>query len=133
MPTDKPTRPNKAGDLAVAALPWIRWSKRFSLRTALIATTLVAVGLGLIVLLSAKPMDDDNARANENAAAGQVGSYTPGLDSYHNDVKEYPLTLKPLSASAITGWHGPYTRGFAKDPWGHDWMYVAPGKHNPDS
>jgi hypothetical protein len=28
--------------------PWIRWSKRFSLRTLLIATTLIAVALGLI-------------------------------------------------------------------------------------
>jgi hypothetical protein len=34
---------------ALAAVPWIRWSKRFSLRTLLIATTLVAVVLGLIV------------------------------------------------------------------------------------
>jgi hypothetical protein len=31
---------------AIAAAPWIRW--RFSLRTLLIATTLVAVVLGLI-------------------------------------------------------------------------------------
>jgi general secretion pathway protein G len=109
------------------------WMPRFSLRTLLIAMTLVAVVLGVIVLLSPKPKGDDNARANENAAAGQVGSYSWGLDSYHTDVKKYPHTLKALSASAITGWHGPYTRGFAKDPWGHDWMYVAPGKHNPDS
>jgi hypothetical protein len=29
--------------------PWLRWSKRFSLRTLLIATTLVAVVLGLAV------------------------------------------------------------------------------------
>jgi hypothetical protein len=35
--------------LTVAALPWISWSKRFSLRTALIATTLVAVALGAIM------------------------------------------------------------------------------------
>jgi hypothetical protein len=34
---------------ALVALPWIRWRWRFSLRTLLIATTLVAVGLGLIV------------------------------------------------------------------------------------
>jgi hypothetical protein len=34
-----------------ALVPWLRWSKRFSLRTLLIATTLVAVGLGLIVWL----------------------------------------------------------------------------------
>jgi hypothetical protein len=36
----------------VACVPWIQWSKRFSLRTLLIATTLVAVGLGLVVALS---------------------------------------------------------------------------------
>jgi hypothetical protein len=34
---------------ALSAVPWIRWSKRFSLRTLLIATTLVAVVLGAIV------------------------------------------------------------------------------------
>ena len=35
---------------AVAGASWIRWTKkRFSLRTLLIATTLVAVGLGLAV------------------------------------------------------------------------------------
>jgi hypothetical protein len=37
--------------IVLAAAPWIRWSKRFSLRTLLIATTLVAVVLGLIVWL----------------------------------------------------------------------------------
>jgi hypothetical protein len=35
--------------VTIAAVPWIRWSKRFRLRTLLIATTLVAVVLGLIV------------------------------------------------------------------------------------
>ena len=38
---------------ASVAVPWIPW--RFSLRTLLIAMTLVAVGLGLIVALSRKP------------------------------------------------------------------------------
>jgi hypothetical protein len=33
----------------IAITPWIRWSKRFSLSTLLMATTLVAVVLGLIV------------------------------------------------------------------------------------
>jgi hypothetical protein len=31
------------------AAPWIRWSRRFTLRTLLIATTLVAVVLGVVV------------------------------------------------------------------------------------
>jgi hypothetical protein len=33
----------------LACMPWIHWSSRFRLRTLLIATTLVAVVLGLIV------------------------------------------------------------------------------------
>jgi hypothetical protein len=35
----------------LAAFPWIRWSKRFSLRTLLIATALVAMALGLIAVM----------------------------------------------------------------------------------
>jgi hypothetical protein len=37
--------------VVLAVLPWIRWSNRFSLRTLLIVTTLVAVVLGLMVWL----------------------------------------------------------------------------------
>jgi hypothetical protein len=36
--------------VAVSASPWLPW--RFSLRTLLIATALVAVALGLIVIFS---------------------------------------------------------------------------------
>jgi hypothetical protein len=35
--------------IALSTCPWIHWSRRFSLRTLLIATTLVAVLLGVIV------------------------------------------------------------------------------------
>ena len=35
--------------VALAVAPWFRWSKRFSLRTLLIATTLVAVALGMVM------------------------------------------------------------------------------------
>jgi hypothetical protein len=34
----------------LAAAPWIRWSKQFSLRTLLLATTLIAILLGAIVI-----------------------------------------------------------------------------------
>jgi hypothetical protein len=34
---------------SLGATPWVKWSKRFSLRTLVIATTLVAVMLGVIV------------------------------------------------------------------------------------
>jgi hypothetical protein len=35
---------------ATAISPWLPWSRRFSLRTLLIATTLVAVALGIVAL-----------------------------------------------------------------------------------
>jgi hypothetical protein len=38
-----------AFSIATSWTPWIRWPKRFSLRTLLIATALIAIGLGLIV------------------------------------------------------------------------------------
>jgi hypothetical protein len=50
MPAKQSTLPNWScviGVLAIAAIPWVGWS--FSLRTLLIAMTLVAVALGLIV------------------------------------------------------------------------------------
>lgn len=38
--------------LALTAVPWLPWSTRFNLRTLLIATTVVAMVLGLIVWAS---------------------------------------------------------------------------------
>ena len=115
------------------------------LRIAWLIGCVVAVASGLIlytvkVLLKhpsfpqmTETTASDGAIASENSASGQIDSFNWGLTDYYTDVKEYPHTLKPLSASAITGWHGPYRRGFAKDPWDHEWMYLVPGKHNPDS
>jgi hypothetical protein len=37
---------------ALSVIPWMPWPNRFSLRTLLIVTTLVAVLLGLVVWLS---------------------------------------------------------------------------------
>jgi hypothetical protein len=37
---------------SLATVPWIHWSRRFTLRTLLIATTLVAVVLGIIAISS---------------------------------------------------------------------------------
>jgi general secretion pathway protein G len=32
-----------------------------------------------------------------------------------------------------TNWHGPYIDRIPKDPWGHDYIYECPGRHNPQS
>jgi hypothetical protein len=36
---------------SLAAVPWLRWPKRFRLRTLLIAITLAAVGLGAVAMM----------------------------------------------------------------------------------
>ena len=41
-----------AGIIAFSIVPWFHWTARFSLRTLLIGTTLVAVALGLIVWIT---------------------------------------------------------------------------------
>jgi hypothetical protein len=35
---------------SLAALPWVRWSKRYSLRAMLIISTLIAVVLGMVAI-----------------------------------------------------------------------------------
>jgi hypothetical protein len=37
--------------VAIGFVPWLPWPRQFSLRTLLIATTLIAVALGIIVWL----------------------------------------------------------------------------------
>jgi hypothetical protein len=40
--------------ISLAAVPWIHWSRRFSLRSLLIVTTLIAIVLGLAVFAAGK-------------------------------------------------------------------------------
>lgn len=48
----------------VAGIPWIPWSRRFGLRTLLVAMTLIAGGLGLYVWMRA-PQEDLKAQQQE--------------------------------------------------------------------
>jgi hypothetical protein len=39
----------------ITAIPWLPWSKRFSLRTLLIVSTVIAVVLGIVISTASKP------------------------------------------------------------------------------
>jgi general secretion pathway protein G len=72
------------------------------------------------------------------AAKIQIESFEAALDLYYLDNGSYPasneglkaLVQKPISAAS---WNGPYlrTRAVPDDPWGHAYVYVAPGDHSP--
>jgi len=83
---------------------------------------------------SARTWDARRARA-----LSDVESIGTALDLYKADNGDYPTTeegLPALRAAPATAknWNGPYLKkALAPDPWGHDYIYSAPGEHNPDS
>jgi general secretion pathway protein G len=78
--------------------------------------------------------------ALKNAAKGQIGILKSAITLYKFDTRNYPadfsnLTAKPADANIANRWNGPYLDSTKTplDPWDHEYKFVAPGKHNPDS
>jgi general secretion pathway protein G len=77
-------------------------------------------------------------QARVTSAQTQVANFKTVLDSFEVDNGYYPkgknglldLIQKPRDA---VSWHGPYLESIPKDPWGNDYIYECPGKHNPTS
>jgi general secretion pathway protein G len=79
------------------------------------------------------------SRAKAVAAMTDIANLATCLQMFEVDCGRYPTTAEGLGAllaqpANATGWKGPYLAGSAlpKDPWGNPYMYVCPGKHNPD-
>jgi len=77
-------------------------------------------------------------QAQVTATQTQIAAFKTALDSFEVDNGYFPkgrnglmdLVVQPRGATA---WHGPYMDSIPKDPWGGDYMYECPGKHNPSS
>jgi general secretion pathway protein G len=70
------------------------------------------------------------------AQADIHGGIKTALDHYRIDTSFYPKSLDDLiqQPSDITNWHGPYLSVKTPlDPWGDEYIYEFPGKHNPGS
>jgi len=68
----------------------------------------------------------------------QMENLSSALDLFYLDAGRYPATEEGLAAlvlrpSNASAWNGPYlkTNGVPKDPWGHDYLYRAPGQNGP--
>ncbi|HET7188383.1 MAG TPA: type II secretion system major pseudopilin GspG [Gemmatimonadaceae bacterium] len=77
-----------------------------------------------------------------SAAKSQVELYALALNSYRLDNDEFPTTEQgldalhaaPTSGDAPRNWRGPYlSKLVTPDPWGRPWLYVSPGRANPQS
>lgn len=72
-------------------------------------------------------------------AKTQIEALGTALDAYRLDNGAYPSSAQGLSAlwarpviDPPGNWREPYLRKpVPQDPWGHDYVYVAPGRVNP--
>ena len=112
-----------------------RWGEEgFTLVEMLVVITII----GLVMALVGPRVLNYLAESKVKAAKIQIESFAAALDLYYLDNGTYPtgseglvaLVQRPPSAAA---WNGPYlkTDAVPDDPWGHPYVYKAPGDHAP--
>ena len=112
-------------------------------RTSRAGFTLVEMLLVLVILATLAAIVypkvmGRSEQARVTAAQTQIANFKTALDAFEVDTGYYPkgrnglndLIVQPRD---VTGWHGPYLDSIPKDPWGNDYSYECPGKHNPSS
>ena len=111
-----------------------RGEEGFTLVEMLVVITII----GLVMALVGPRVLNYLAESKVKAAKIQIESFAAALDLYYLDNGTYPtgseglaaLVQRPPSAAA---WNGPYlkTDAVPDDPWGHPYVYKAPGDHAP--
>jgi general secretion pathway protein G len=106
----------------------------------LVELLLVLVILGILAAIVLPKFSGTTERGRVTAAQTQISTFKTALDAFEVDMGSYPkgkagmvdLIQQPRNAA---NWHGPYLQSDAipKDPWGNDYIYECPGRHNPSS
>jgi general secretion pathway protein G len=112
--------------------------RRATKRSAFTLIELLLVLVILAVLASIVVLNFNSifGQSDEAKAKTDISTLGTAIEMYRAQVKDFPPSLDALvtNTSGSTDWHGPYIqKGVPKDPWGHDYQYVYPGKNNPDS
>ena len=104
----------------------------------LVEMLLVLVILATLAAIVYPKVANRSEQARVTAAQTQISNFKTALDAFEVDTGRYPkgrngLTDLIQQPRDTTGWHGPYLDNLPKDPWGNDYIYECPGKHNPNS
>jgi len=104
----------------------------------LIEMLVVITIIGLIVGLVGPRVLNYLSESKMKTAKIQIEGLSAALDLYYLDNGRYPATNEGLVAlvqrpASAPGWNGPYlkTASVPADPWGHPYVYLAPGNHAP--
>ncbi len=104
----------------------------------LVEMLLVLVILGVLAAIVYPKVAGRGEQARITSTKTQIAAFKTALNLFEVDNGYYPkgrnglmdLVEKPRDA---VNWHGPYLENLPKDPWGNDYIYEFPGKHNPNS
>lgn len=107
----------------------------------LIEVLVVIVVIAILATIVAPNLFRNVGDARIATAKTQIETFGTALDAYRLDNGGYPSTAQGLGAlwqrptvDAPSNWKSPYLRkAVPKDPWGHDYVYVSPGRVNPQS
>ena len=105
----------------------------------LIELVVVIIVIGLLAGLVGPQIVRHVSDASVTTAKAQLELLDVALESYRLDNGRFPSTEQGLAAlrdrpggAALSGWRGPYLRKpVPMDPWGHPYVYRAPGVRNP--
>jgi general secretion pathway protein G len=108
-----------------------RLSRAFTLVEMLLVITII----GILAALVIPKMVGRSEQARQAAARADLSSVKTALDAFEVDNGYYPKGLQDLlqQPSNAKNWHGPYLDKIPQDPWGNDYVYDYPGKHNANS
>ncbi|MDX9754405.1 MAG: type II secretion system major pseudopilin GspG [bacterium] len=101
----------------------------------LVELLLVLVILATLAAIVVPKFAGRSEQAKVTAAQTQISNFSVALDAFEVDNGFYPkgrdglgdLVDEPNDAKS---WHGPYLKEIPLDPWGNEYVYENPGKHN---
>lgn len=105
----------------------------------LLELLVVIVIIGLLAAYVGPKYFAQLGKSEVTIAKAQMEAFEKSLDTYRLDVGRYPSTeegmgaLMTAPAAAGAKWNGPYLKkGIPQDPWGHPYLYRAPGSAAKD-
>ncbi|MEI6075416.1 MAG: type II secretion system major pseudopilin GspG [Verrucomicrobiota bacterium] len=117
-------------------LPTPHSSRRVFRRAfTLVEMLLVVTIIGILAALVIPKIVGRSEQARVTAAQADLSSIKTTLDAFEVDNGYYPKSIQDLVLAPNTAknWHGPYLEKIPQDPWGNNYVYYFPGKHNTGS